>query len=68
MIAEIDWSRQHNAPTKDDLVSNAAPNVCSAFATIKGGKFELLGDPDKPFFCFDPAVEEWVDATPMSFD
>lgn len=68
MIAEVDWTRQHNAPTIDDLVSNAPPMFCSAFVRITDGAFELVGDPAKPFFCFDPAVEEWVDATPMTFE
>ncbi len=67
IVAEIDWTKQHNAPTPDDLVSNAPPQFCSSFVAIRGGKFELFGDSSKPWFCFDPAIEEWVDAAPTSF-
>jgi hypothetical protein len=67
LIVPINWSKQHTAPTIDDPLTNAPAFYCSAFVKITGGKFELLGDPAKPFFCFDPKVDEWVDATPKSF-
>ncbi len=67
IVATVDWTRQHLAPTIADPVSNAAPKACAAYVTIIGGKFKLLGDSAKPFFCFDPKVDKWVDATPTVF-
>ena len=67
MIAPVDWTKQHNAPTLDDPLTNAPALFCASFVAIRGGKFELFGDPAKPWFCFDPKVAEWVDATPTAF-
>ena len=67
LIQPTDWSRQHNPPTPDDPVSNGPVYDCQTFLQVRGGKLELLGDADKPFFCFDPSSQDWVEPTSMSF-
>ena len=63
----IDWTRQHDAPTADDPVSHGPERECFAYVKVEGGKAVLAGDEDKPHFCWDPAVEEYVDPEPTSF-
>lgn len=63
----IDWTRQHNAITPDDLVSNAPPQECFAYVKVEGGEAVLAGDVDNPHFCWDPAAETWEEPVPTSF-
>lgn len=63
-----DWTRQHVAPTVDDPVTNGPAQECSAFVIVRSGAVELAGDAAKPFFCFDPAVDEWHEPTQMGFE
>jgi ABC-type branched-subunit amino acid transport system substrate-binding protein len=67
LIAPIDWSRQHVAPTQDDPVTNGPAQDCGVFVKVRDGKFELVGDPEKPFFCWDPTVEGWTEPEARSF-
>ena len=63
----IDWTRQHNAITPDDLVTNAPAQECFAYVQVQDGKAVLMGDADKPHFCWDPADEDWKEPVPTSF-
>jgi branched-chain amino acid transport system substrate-binding protein len=63
----IDWTRQHDAVTPEDLVTNAPEKECFAYVIVKDGKAVLAGDPDKPHFCWDPAEEGWEEPEPTSF-
>ena len=63
----IDWTRQHNAVTPDDLTSNAPAQECFAYVKVQGGEAVLAGDIDEPHFCWDPAAETWEEPVPTSF-
>jgi ABC-type branched-subunit amino acid transport system substrate-binding protein len=68
LVAPIDWSSQHVAPTEDGPATNGPEHACFAFVKVVDGKFELVGEPDKPFWCFDGTTREWADPVPMDFD
>ncbi len=64
LISPVDWTLQHDAPRGTD---NLPPQECFAFVRVTDGAFELIGDPDKPFLCWDNTISEWHDPVPTSF-
>lgn len=68
LIAPLDWSRQHEAPTQDDPVTHGDSPQCAAYVQIKDGAFELVGEADKPFFCWDPTEQGWAEPEPTNFE
>jgi len=48
----VDWGRTHEPPTPDDP-TNAAEEVCLAAVRIVGDGYELLGEADAPWACWD---------------
>jgi ABC-type branched-subunit amino acid transport system substrate-binding protein len=52
MVNPIDWSRQHVPPTDADPVTHGYAKECYSFVRVKDGKFDLIGDPSKPFACW----------------
>lgn len=68
LVPPVDWSRQHDAATPEDPVTHGPKYDCQAFVFVRSGALEIAGDAEKPFFCFDPAVEEWVEPTSMTFE
>jgi Periplasmic binding protein len=67
MTAPIDWSRQHEFPTEADPVTHGPKLNCRSFVRVKSQKFELVGQKDKPFVCFDPKNSAWTDPTMENF-
>ena len=67
LIPTIDWSRQHEAPTEDDPVTHGSARECSTFVKVVDRSFELVGNPDEPFFCWDPTVSGWTEPETVSF-
>jgi branched-chain amino acid transport system substrate-binding protein len=62
LINPIDWSRQHTLPTEADPLTHGYAQECTAYVRVNNGKFELIGDKTKPFFCWDnKALREWTD-------
>jgi hypothetical protein len=68
LIPPIDWTRQHEPPTEDDPTTNGPAQNCAAYVQITDGEFELLGDPEKPFRCWDPADRSWSDPVDTNFE
>jgi ABC-type branched-subunit amino acid transport system substrate-binding protein len=68
LIAPIDWSRQHEPPTEDDPVTHGPAEECATFVKVVDGKFELVGDSEKPFFCWDPKTSDWTEPEQKSFE
>lgn len=68
LIAPIDWTRQHVAPTEEDPETNGSPQNCAAYVEVKSGKFELVGDPAKPFNCWDMNTSEWSEPVSTNFE
>ena len=68
LIAPIDWTRQHNAPTNEDPATHGQKQSCANYVQVKSGKFELVGDADKPFHCWDNSSTEWVEPTDTDFE
>ncbi len=63
LVPTVDWSTAHTAREPD-----GPGRVCQAYVKVVSGALELVGDPEKPWYCYDelPLVE-WQDATQMSF-
>ena len=68
LIPPIDWSRQHEAPTQDDLASHGPAQDCAAYVKVgAGSKFEMVGDPSKPWSCWPGTTRDWTDPVPTNF-
>ena len=65
LIWPVDWTLQHNAPSGTD---NLPPQECFTFVRVTDGTFELIGDADKPWWCWDNSATEWQEPTPTDFD
>ena len=68
LVAPIDWSRQHEAPTEDDIASHGAKQDCVALVTVgAGSKFQMVGDPAKPWSCWPGNTRDWSEPVPTNF-
>ena len=67
LVNPIDWSRQHDAPTAEDPVTNGYARECYSFIRVVDGAFELIGDPAKPFRCW-PVTAELTWSEPEASD
>lgn len=68
LIPAIDWSRQHDAPTQDDPAGHGPKQECIAMVTIgSGAKFQIVGDPAKPWQCWPGNTRDWSDPVPTDF-
>ena len=68
LIAPIDWGRQHDRPTNEDPVTHGSDPNCMSWVRVVKGKYQLVGKPDAPFFCWDPRkFDKWVAPTQTAF-
>jgi len=67
LINPIDWSRQHEAPTEDDRVTNGYEQECFTLVEMQGGAFETVPDPSTPWLCWDNADRSWSEPVPTDF-
>jgi hypothetical protein len=68
LIPPIDWTRQHEPPTEEDPATHGPTLVCNALVRVVSGAFELVGDPEAPFNCWDGTNRDWADPVPTSFE
>lgn len=64
LISPVDWTLQHDAPTG---TANLPAQECFTFVRVVSGKFELIGDPDKPWWCWDNSATEWQEPVATDF-
>jgi ABC-type branched-subunit amino acid transport system substrate-binding protein len=65
----VDWSRQHEAPTEEDPATHGAKLDCQALVKVgPDGKFQMVGDPTKPWMCFPGNTRDWSDPVAMDFN
>jgi branched-chain amino acid transport system substrate-binding protein len=64
----IDWTRQHDAPTPDDLLTNGPEFDCFPLVRVKDGEFEVVGERSKPWLCWPGDTTEWSEPTSMDFE
>jgi hypothetical protein len=62
--APQDWTIGHVAPTPEDASQNGQAYECYTVLQIKNSEYELVGDPDKPFHCWDGKTWDWADGEP----
>jgi hypothetical protein len=67
LIAPLDWTRQHEAPTEADIASHGDNPDCSVLLQVKDGVMEVVGDKDKPWICWPGDTRDWSEPTRMSF-
>ncbi len=64
----VDWSRQHDAPTPDDPKTHGPKYSCLALVQVVAGKFQMVGDPAKPWSCWPGDTYDWSEPVAMNFD
>lgn len=68
LVAPIDWSRQHDAPTQADPTTHGPPQECVAAVKVnKSSEFEVVGNRDKPWECWPGNNRDWSEPTQMNF-
>jgi ABC-type branched-subunit amino acid transport system substrate-binding protein len=67
LVAPVDFTRQHEPPTEDDPATHGPAQECTALVQIRGGQFELMSDPAKPFVCWDGTTRDWAEPVETNF-
>lgn len=67
LVAPIDWSRQHEAPTPDDPATHGPKYDCTVLVQVRNGRFQVVGDKAKPWVCWPGANRDWSEPTAMNF-
>ena len=67
LVQPIDWSRQHQPPTEDDLATHGPKYDCTALVKVVHGNFVLVGDKAKPWICWPGETRAWSQPTMMNF-
>ena len=67
LLNPIDWTRQHAAPTPDQLGSGYAQECFSA-VQVKDGKFVGITVSGDPFLCWSNSTNDWSEPIPTSFN
>jgi ABC-type branched-subunit amino acid transport system substrate-binding protein len=68
LIPPIDWSRQHTAPTEDDREAHGSKSECVAMVHVTDGEFELVGDSETPWYCWDGFDRAWSEPEQRNFE
>ena len=68
LVPPVDWSRQHEPPTEEDPATNGSELVCFALVRVVDASFELVGDPDAPFHCWDGTNRDWAEPELTNFE
>jgi hypothetical protein len=64
LLNPIDWSRQHERWSDADPKAHGYAKECAAWVKVVDGKFKVVGDKAKPFFCWDGSTTDWSEPTP----
>jgi len=67
LISATDWSTAHTPYTQATRGDISEPE-CSSEVTVVKGKFEMVGDPKKPWSCWDTWDTEWSEPVPTDFE
>ncbi|MBL8776833.1 MAG: ABC transporter substrate-binding protein [Acidimicrobiales bacterium] len=67
LVPDIDWTRQHSAPTQDDLATHGPALDCLAFVKVVDAEFEVQGDPEAPWQCWSGENRDWSDPEATNF-
>lgn len=67
LIQPIDWTRQHQSPTQDDLATHGPEFDCLSYVKVVDGAFEVQGDPEAPWHCWSGENRDWSDPEDMNF-
>ena len=67
LIAPIDWSRQHVAPTEADPATHGSKYDCAALVKVVNSAFEVVADKATPWLCWPGDTRDWSEPTQMNF-
>lgn len=67
LVPAIDWTRQHSAPTQDDLATHGPALDCVAFVKVVDAEFEVQGDPEAPWQCWPGENRDWSEPEDTNF-
>jgi ABC-type branched-subunit amino acid transport system substrate-binding protein len=68
LVSPVDWGRQHEAPTEDDIATHGWAHDCQSLVKVNNGNFVIEGDPAKPFNCWPGTTRDWSDPVPTDFN
>jgi hypothetical protein len=68
LINPIDWTRQHEPATQDDPTTHGYAQECTAYVSIAGGEFTVVGDAAKPWVCWSNSSRDWAEPVATNFD
>ncbi len=68
LIPSTDWTRQHTIQTQDDPATHGAKQACTSMVKVQDGKFEMVGDPSKPWYCWPGQTFDWSEPVPTNFE
>jgi ABC-type branched-subunit amino acid transport system substrate-binding protein len=69
IVPPIDFGRQHEAPTQDDVATHGSKPYCRVLLQVKAGKFAFLkpSTKEKPFTCWPGTSRAWSEPEAMDF-
>jgi hypothetical protein len=67
LIAPLDWTRQHEAPTEADIASHGDNPDCTVLLQVKDGVMQVVGDKAKPWICWPGDTRDWSEPEHMTF-
>jgi ABC-type branched-subunit amino acid transport system substrate-binding protein len=68
LVAPVDWTRQHEPPTEEDPATHGAAQICNSLVRVVDAEFELVGDPENPFLCWDGSNRDWAEPDEVNFE
>jgi len=68
LVQPIDFTRQHVAPTEEDPKTNGPAQDCISLVKVDNGKFQMVGDPTKPFECWPGTTRDWSEPVATNFN
>jgi ABC-type branched-subunit amino acid transport system substrate-binding protein len=67
LIAPVDWTRQHEAPTPQDPTTHGYKDECISLVKVVDGRFQVVGPADKPYFCWPGSDTSWSEPRSVDF-
>ena len=69
LINPVDWTRQHQPPTQDDIATHGPAKDCFVIVQVnEDSDLEVVGDPAKPWKCWPGDTREWSEPVETNFD
>jgi branched-chain amino acid transport system substrate-binding protein len=67
LVNPIDFGRQHEPPTQADPKTHGYAKDCVSFVKVHDGRFTIVGDRAKPWFCWPGGTRAWSKPVATNF-